>query len=100
MKDSNNSSKKVINENKIINIKEEVLQFISKEKNIYLNNIKNGTFKNDYENILNIIDNSSKNISSFNISQLIDNIQKYINIYEDDPLNKIKLLIMEYNQIN
>ena len=58
MKDSNNSSKKVINENKIINIKEEVLQFISKEKNIYLNNIKNGTFKNDYENILNIIDNS------------------------------------------
>ena len=98
MKDSNNSSKKVINENKIINNKEEALQFISKEKNIYLNNIKNGTYKNDYENILNIIDNSSKNISSFDISRLIDNIQKYINIYEDGPLNKIKLLIMEYNK--
>lgn len=56
----------------INNNNEELLILISKEKNIYLNNIKESSYKEDYEKVLNLIKNISTNISSSNISQLID----------------------------
>jgi len=78
---------------------EELLILISKEKNIYLNNIKEFAYKKDYEKILYSIKNISKNISSTNISQLIEEIKNYIRIYEDEPFNKIKSKINEYNKL-
>ena len=77
---------------------EEFLKSISNERIIYLNNIKNALYKIKYDTILNLITDIIKNISSSNISQWIEKTKDYIYIYEDEPLNKIKSDILEYNK--
>ena len=81
-------------------IKEELLRSIAKDKNIYFDNINNSSFSKNYEKIFNLIINDiSKNISSLKITQLIEEIKKYIYINEEEPLNKIKSKILEYNKL-
>ena len=78
--------------------KDDILISLSNEKKIYLQSIKKGSYKEKYENILNLIKEISKNITSADITQLIDSIKEYINLNEDEPLNKIKIIILEYNE--
>ena len=77
---------------------DELLISLSNEKKIYIESIKNGSYKEKYENILNLIKVISKNIESVDINQIIDTIKEYINFNEDEPLNKIKAIILEYNE--
>ena len=77
--------------------KDDILISLSNEKKIYLQSIKKGSYKEKYENILELIKIISKNIESADINQLIDTIKEYINLNEDEPLNKIKIIILEYN---
>ena len=77
--------------------KDDLLISLSNEKKIYIESIKNGSYKEKYENILELIKIISKNIESADINQLIDTIKQYINLNEDEPLNKIKVIILEYN---
>jgi hypothetical protein len=79
-------------------VKEELLQSLAKHRNNYLDNMQKSSFSKSYENNLNIIDGISKKISSLEITQLIEEIKQYININEDEPLNKIKSIILEYNK--
>ena len=78
--------------------KDDLLISLSNEKKIYIESIKNGSYKEKYENILELIKIISKNIESADINQLIDTIKEYINLNEDEPLNKIKVIILEYNE--
>ena len=77
--------------------KDDLLISLSNEKKIYIESIKNGSYKEKYEIILELIKIISKNIESADINQLIDTIKEYINLNEDEPLNKIKVIILEYN---
>ena len=79
-------------------VKEELLISLAEQRNNYLENIKKSTFSKSYENNLSIIDAISKKNSSLEITQLIEEIKQYININEDEPLNKIKSIILEYNK--
>ena len=78
--------------------KDDLLISLSNEKKIYIESIKNGSYKEKYENILELIKIISKNIESADINQLIDTIKEYINFNEEEPLNKIKVIILEYNE--
>ena len=78
--------------------KDDLLISLSNEKKIYIESIKNGSYKEKYENILELIKIISKNIESADINQLIDTIKEYINLNEDEPLNKIKVIILKYNE--
>ena len=80
-------------------VKEELLQSLAKHRNNYLDNMQKSSFSKSYENNLNIIDGISKKISSFEIPQLIEEIKRYIYTNENEPLNKIKSIIIEYNKI-
>ena len=79
-------------------VKEELLRSIAKHRNNYFEFIKNSSFSKSYESILNIINDISKNTSPLKINQLIEEIKQYIYINEDEPLNKIKSLIFDYNK--
>ena len=79
-------------------VKEELLISLAEQRNNYLENIKKSTFSKSYENNLSIIDAISKKNSSLEITQLIEEIKQYIYINEDEPLNKIKSIILEYNK--
>jgi len=79
-------------------IKEKLLVSIAEHRNNYLENIKKSSFSKSYENNLNLIDGIIKKNSSLEITQLVEEIKQYIYINEDEPLNKIKSLIFEYNK--
>ena len=79
-------------------VKEELLISLSELRNNYLENIKQSSFSKSYENNLSIIDGIVKKISSLEITQLIEEIKQYIYINEEDPLNKVKSKIIEYNK--
>ena len=77
--------------------KDDLLLSIAKERNIYYNIIKNCSYKEKYEFILNYIEKTSKNISSVEINKLIEYIKDYIITNEKEYLKKLKNIILDYN---
>ena len=71
---------------------------IENKKINYLNKIKNNEYKEENENILKYINNISKSMTSDEISQLVGKINDYLNVNENQPLDRIKYLIVEYNK--
>ena len=77
---------------------DELLITLSNERKIYFDIIKNSSYKEKYELILNLIKDITKNITAFDISQLIESLKEYVKLYEDDPITKIKEAIFEFNK--